>query len=97
MKLILCVNCQDVYKLIREQVRSCKCGKTHGHYLDDGLNAVVSDNEDTYVLGFHNGHLFSALQDQFNLGDQSDGMGRRFTAFIIPSSAPTVQRKESIA
>ena len=95
MKLVLCLSCHDVYKLA-SVTRHCKCGNTSGHYLEDGLNAVVSDNDDTCVLGFHNGELATAINRQRTFGDQADGMGRRFAAFVIPDKAPTVKRVRDI-
>ena len=92
MKLILCLKCQDVYKLERNKLRQCSCQLTWGYYLSDGLNAEVSDNESTSVLGFHNGTLSEAVFLQRRTGDRPDGMGHRFTAFIIPDCAPTVKR-----
>lgn len=91
MKLILCLDCHDVYKLAKAK-RTCACGMTWGMYLEDGLNAEVSDNPQTQVLGFHNGELAYAIQDQRTKGDRPDGLGYRFAAFLIPDSAPTVRK-----
>lgn len=97
MKLILCLTCHDVYKLTTKELRKCQCGRTEGQYKPDGLNAVVSDNDDTVVLGFANNSLVETVREQRAKGDRPDGWGRQFNAFIIPTSAPTVQRKKEPA
>lgn len=94
MKLILCTMCHDVYKLNVEAKRECKCGNTWGYYLKGGINAEVSDNQDTVILGLHNSSLVDAIVEQRQNGDPDDGMGIRFEAFIIPKSAPTVKRRK---
>ena len=92
MKLILCLVCHDVYKLTREGRRSCECGKTWGLYLEDGISAQVSNNHSTTVLGFHNGTLLDAILKQRDEGNRADGLGHRFTAFLMPTNAPNVER-----
>lgn len=42
MKLLFCEYCWDVFKLVRNEVRSCKCGKVRGKYEADGHKAVVN-------------------------------------------------------
>jgi len=39
MKLLYCKKCDDVFRIYKEP-RSCRCGKTKGKYLEDGLHAV---------------------------------------------------------
>lgn len=90
MKLILCKSCQDVYKLIRDEQRQCKCGKTAGYYLDNGIQAVISDTPETIPLGFHNGELKAAINDNAAQGPKADGSGYRFAAFIIPANAENI-------
>lgn len=34
-----CTHCQDIVKLFRDK-RSCRCGKSWGHYLEDGSTTV---------------------------------------------------------
>lgn len=91
MKLLLCLVCYDVQKLAREY-RTCACGKAGGKYLADGLKAEVTNNPETVVLGFHNGRLLEALNEQKRKGDKPDGLGRDFLAFIIPDVCQTVKR-----
>lgn len=92
MKIILCIQCFDVFKLSSDATRFCKCKASWGHYLQDGLKAEVSDSEFTQVIGFHNGSLRDAILAQREHGDQDDGMGRRFTAFLMPDNAPNVTK-----
>jgi hypothetical protein len=39
MKLMYCAHCGDVVRLFPER-RSCKCGKSWGHYLNDDSTTV---------------------------------------------------------
>jgi len=99
MKLFLCILCSDIVTLKHDK-RSCTCGVTSGYYTDE-LNAIVTGIKNKFmVLGFSNGSLISALSSQLREGDSSEKMiyagkkvakGRRFEAFIIPESSPTVK------
>ena len=82
MKLIICLNCDDVFKLDYKE-RTCKCGRAKGKYLKDGYNAVYSGG---MPLGFNNSSLTSAMRNQ-----PEEGMGRVFEAFVIPKSCPTMK------
>lgn len=90
MKLLFCPHCHDVQKLLVETTRGCQCGKSWGRYTDN-LNAVYGG--DAVMLGFANSSLAHALNAQRQVGDPADGWGRKFEAFIIPESAPTVKRE----
>jgi hypothetical protein len=83
MKLIFCPHCQDVVKLALT-TRTCECGMAGGRYLDDALHAEVWGS--AIPLGFANSSLASAL-----LVRPDRGMGREFTAFVIPYECPTVK------
>jgi hypothetical protein len=83
MKLILCLECQDVVKLERE-LRYCKCKECWGKYYEDGLHAVISPK--AIPLGFNNSTLADALRAR-----PKEGMGMRFTAFVIPEKCDTVE------
>jgi hypothetical protein len=39
VKLLFCPHCQDIVRLFPEK-RTCRCGKSWGHYLDDGATTV---------------------------------------------------------
>ena len=56
MKLVLCPECSDVFKL-DFKMRKCKCGKTKGKYIDN-LKAEVSKNAISIAIG--NGSLEEA-------------------------------------
>lgn len=60
MKLIFCPDCWDVVKL-DFVVRTCKCGKIRGRYLEDGHHAEV---EGGYVLGILNNSIIFAMAEQ---------------------------------
>jgi hypothetical protein len=80
VKLILCPKCQDVVKGDYKP-RTCKCGASGVQYTDD-LNAIYWG--EAIPLGFANSSLCEAVAYQ-PLG----GMGRKFTAFVIPIVCPT--------
>lgn len=83
MKLIFCPNCQDVIKMAQTK-RSCACGKSWGQYHGP-LQATFGGM--TIPLGFDNHSLRDAIQ-LWKTKERVE-LGCRFTAFIMPSTAPT--------
>jgi hypothetical protein len=84
MKLLLCPRCQDVKKLqVSKKMTYCKCRKSYGRYIDE-LYAEIGGL--TIPIGFDNWSLRDALDDQ-----PEDGMGERFTAFVIPKKCDTIK------
>ncbi len=83
MKLLLCKNCQDVIRLVQEEVRTCRCGKVSGKYIND-LDAIYS-GDDAIPLGFANSTLVEAIVNQ----PEGNGLGKEFTAFVIPKKCST--------
>lgn len=57
MKLVLCQECWDVFKLAKK-MRKCECGKVKGRYIDNS-EAEVSGNAISLALG--NGSLEVAI------------------------------------
>lgn len=86
MKLLLCAKCSDIRKINKIET-SCECGLVKAQYID---NVKCEWNGEGFILGFSNPSLITALRAQQNEGDHPDGMGREFTAFIIPRSAPSI-------
>jgi len=100
MKILLCVKCNQIFNLSQDYVE-CKAGYCGGQYIDNFNARIWGDPTETFLLGFANNSLVSALRDQINLGDQtqkfiycgqSTTKGREFTAFVIPADAPSVIR-----
>jgi hypothetical protein len=96
VKLLLCLKCQDVQKLaMYPEAAWCSCRSSWGQYVND-LDAEFG-GEHAMLLGIHNSSLAHAIRDQLRLGDITEGwhagLGRKFEAFIIPESAPTVRRE----
>ena len=60
MKLLLCVKCSDVFKLIPREIRSCECGEVRGRYIDD-LRAEV--NGGGFSLAMGNGSILRAISE----------------------------------
>lgn len=87
MKLIFCPECQDVRKIDHTKV-VCFCGASSGKYIDD-INAVISGS--AIPLGFDNYAFAKAL-----IRRPTEGMGRRFQAFVIPKICPTIEEVEKI-
>lgn len=103
MKLLFCPHCQDVRKLgvvkrdhdnpnllVTHTMTHCTCGKSWGYYTDS-INAVYGG--DAVMLGISNTRLAHAIEMQKTRGDRDDGLGWTLAAFIIPESAPSVQRE----
>lgn len=82
MKLIYCTSCSDVVRLTKRE-RECECGKAHGQYHEDGLNATIGGT--AVPLGFANYSFVDAVRSQ-----PEDGRGHHFVAFVIPRKCPTV-------
>ena len=83
MKLFLCISCGDVIRL-REHTRKCDCRESWGRYMPDGLNAEIGGK--AIPLGFVNESLAEAVRKR-----PESGKGERFTAFVIPRTAPRVK------
>jgi len=84
MKLVMCLKCEDVVRLILDRPRWCECKLTGGIYRD-GVNADVW-GKDAFVLGFENRSLIKALKNRPDRGD-----GARFEAFVTPRECPSVK------
>lgn len=84
MKLLYCHNCHDIQALT-QAVRVCHCGKSGGHYTSD-ITAVYWGP--SQLLGISNNSFLRALSADF----PENGMGKEFTAFIIPSNAQSIKR-----
>jgi hypothetical protein len=83
MKLILCVECEDVFKLGKRKKR-CKCRKSWGKYDKDGYNATYGGKH-AVPIGFANLSLVRAINHQ----PKEAGPGMRFDAFVIPKECST--------
>lgn len=100
MKLICCVACNQVFNLCFDY-QECRGGHGGGQYIDR-LNAKIwGDLNTIFVLGFANRTLSNALREQIAEGDLPaeympgygvTSPGREFTAFVIPKSAPSIER-----
>ena len=85
MKLLVCLECQDIFNLREDKKKTCSCGKSSGKYRQDGLHA---DYEGPCLpLGFTNGSFIHALHNQ-----PETGMGKEFTAFVIQKKCDTFLR-----
>lgn len=78
----MCPACGDVFNL-KSEVKTCSCGQTRGQYTDD-LNAVYDGG---IPLGFANSSFLEAVIKQ-----PVNGLGRAFTAFVIPQECPTFKQ-----
>lgn len=83
MKLILCLECQDVRKLLSDGVE-CQCGKSGGRYLAGGLHAETFGP--CVPIGFNNSALASAIRNR-----PRKGVGVGFGAFVIPEQCLTIK------
>jgi len=82
MKLLLCRDCQDIFNLQVGVMRSCKCGKVKGQYLDDVMAEYYG--REAVPIGFANSTLVEAINKQ-----PPEGMGKDFTAFVMPRKCPS--------
>ena len=81
MKLIYCKVCRDILA-IRLRPRVCQCRQSGCQYVDS-INAEIWG--EAVPLGFLNDSFIEALK-----GRPERGLGKRFTAFVIPEECDTV-------
>lgn len=101
MKLLLCINCEDVFKL-RANLRTCKCGLCGGLRTFEGKYEYYG--EEARILELDPRTLGAALIHQERNGDPktmeaATRKGRRFTAFLNRDSDEEnvkVKRKETV-
>lgn len=85
MKLIYCKECCDIVKL--NLLRStCNCGECWGIYLNDLVSAVI--HGPAIPLGIDNLSFIEALKER-----HVKGLGKEFTAFVIPEECDTVVKE----
>lgn len=87
MKLIICPTCNDLFRLT-QSYRSCECGESGGNYVDD-LYAVTYGK--AIPIGFINDSFIRAIKNQ-----PESGMGKEFTAFVIPKKCPTITHNKKV-
>ncbi|QVY61950.1 hypothetical protein [Cytobacillus gottheilii] len=85
MKLLLCLECSDMFNLDLK-MQKCSCGKTKGQYIDN-LYAIY-EGASAMPIGISNPSLKEAISNQ-----PDEGLGKEFTAFIIPRNCPTFFRR----
>ena len=84
MKLIFCPECADVVALHREP-RTCRCGRSSGHYKQNGWHAVVTGL--AVPLGFANASFVEAIRTP------DRGVSTPFKAFVIEDDCPSIERQ----
>ncbi|WP_238007132.1 hypothetical protein KZZ52_37250 [Dactylosporangium sp. AC04546] len=87
MKLLYCAHCGDIVRLFPEK-RFCRCGKSWGHYLDDGATTVQT--WPGLSLGIANPDFVQAQQA---FGDDVTRFSPLLTmrCWINPASEPDVK------
>lgn len=81
MKLLLCLECNDIFNLDMSE-KSCSCGRSKGKYINQQIAEYTG--EFALPLGFSNPSLIQAIKDQ-----PIEGLGKEFTAFVIPKNCKT--------
>jgi hypothetical protein len=74
VKLLYCLDCQDVVRLFSEE-RACKCGKVRGRYLTN----TKAEHTGGVKLAFNNLELVEALRDSRHTDHRC-----HFQAFVCP-------------
>lgn len=85
MKLLMCLKCYDIFNLDLSE-KSCSCGRSKGKYINQQLAEYTG--ECALPIGLSNPSLLQAIKDQPN-----EGMGKEFTAFVIPKNCKTFLKK----
>jgi len=92
MKLLYCPHCGDVVRLFPER-RTCKCGKSWGHYLDDGSTTVQT--WPSLSLGIANPD-FQEAQQAFAARPETFSPSLAMRCWINPLSEPDVKLVQGI-
>jgi len=72
MKLLFCVDCGDVVRIINKWPLSCLCDKHRGKYLSDNITAVVTKG--CMIVGIDNNSFMNAaigIQNLLNRGHKT--------------------------
>lgn len=93
MKLLFCLDCMDLFNL-RKEPKTCGCGKTTGHYIND-VDAEYSGN--AQILGIGNTGFTEAIRVQFLENKEKRAKkdcceGVKFLAFTIPAHARSITK-----
>jgi hypothetical protein len=83
MKGIYCPGCHDVFILVQQNTRYCRCLLVAGRYLSDNVTAVVS--KESMVFGIDNNTFNTAVlrvEDWLEEYPESDRMDFYFTGWI---------------
>ena len=96
MKLLICLECGDVFNLTKVN-KTCSCGNTCGICIDD-LDVEIKGN--CKAIGFVNSSFTSAywmqkMDDDTQKETDSCCSGVEFKAFFIPEAAKSVRRIKS--
>lgn len=88
MKLLLCPDCYDVFKLNYEE-RHCKCGLVTGNYINN-VDAVTNGRGISLAIG--NGSLENGYFKMMNMGDNEDRKkyikGATVLCWVRPNEGP---------
>lgn len=87
MKLLYCAHCGDIVRLFPEK-RFCLCGRSWGHYLDDGATTVQT--WPGLSLGIANPD-FAGAEDAFSEDVTRFSPLLAMRCWINPVSEPDVQ------
>ena len=60
MKLIFCLECQDMFKMSTGTYKVCSCGRSMGKYLDDDIKVKV--HGPCFVIGLSNNDLLNIIR-----------------------------------
>ncbi len=85
MKLLFCPHCTDVFNLVLEVEKKCRCGQVKGKYIDK-TNVVYSG--EPILLGFRNSQFIECARQNFQQDASLD-----FTAFTISKSSPAFKKE----
>lgn len=98
MKLLLCLECQDVIKL-HDTSRYCICGKSGGY--TDSMGFVAKYHGPAMILGLGNSTLAEAIRetntdvefDRKRPMIHGNPLGHEFDAWVVPPSSKAIIKK----
>lgn len=88
MKLLLCIQCQDVKRLMRTRVE-CGCGAAWANLINyDDKDNHVAANENALIIGMDDAQLKETMQRMTAFPQSS----HRLPMFLLPEPCKSVHR-----
>lgn len=89
LKLLLCLNCNDIFNLHYE-IKSCRCGRTYGKHINQSHAVYHGDN--AIPIEFNNKTFSDAIKSQ-----QNNSLELSFTSIVVPKNCPSFTKDDTLS